>query len=110
MDSSQAPAPAAGGKPGGLRGGPPGGRPAASAGPGPGKMSAMPNPVQMDSTASSMALPVKKAAPKVEMASVQMAGGGVVVRKAGWPDYTLAILALIVGIAAAVHLLMTVGG
>lgn len=44
------------------------------------------------------------------MEAVAVASGGVVVRKAGWPDYVLAILALAVGIAAAVHLLMIVGG
>lgn len=109
MDSSQA-APAAGAKPAGLKGGPPGSRPAASAGPAPGKVAAASTPIQPDSTASAMALPAKKAAPKVEMAApVQMASGGVVVRKAGWPDYVLAILALVVGIAAALHLLMIVG-
>lgn len=108
MDSSQAPAAAA--KPAGLKGGPPGSKPAASAGPAPGKMAAASTPIQPDSTASAMALPAKKAAPKVEMAApVQMAAGGVVVRKAGWPDYVLAILALLVGVAAALHLLMIVG-
>lgn len=108
MDSSQAPAAAA--KPAGLKGGPPGSKPAASAGPAPGKMAAASTPIQPDSTASAMALPAKKAAPKVEMAApVQMASGGVVVRKAGWPDYVLAILALLVGVAAALHLLMIVG-
>jgi len=108
MDSSQAPAPAA--KPAGLKGGPPGSKPAASAGPAPGKMAASATPIQPDSTASAVALPAKKAAPKVEMAApVQMASGGVVVRKAGWPDYVLAILALLVGVAAALHLLMIVG-
>lgn len=108
MDSSQAAAPA--GKPSGLKGGPPGSKPAASAGPVPGKVAATATPIQPDSTASAAALPAKKAAPKVEIAApVQVASGGVVVRKAGWPDYVLAILALMVGIAATLHLLMVVG-
>jgi hypothetical protein len=57
-----------------------------------------------------MALPAKKAAPKPEMAAVPVATGGVVIRKAGWPDYVLAVLALGTGIAAVVRLLMILGG
>lgn len=114
MDSSQA-QPAAASTPmkppGGLKGGPPGSKPAAaSAGPAPGKVAQAPASGLPDSTASAMALPVKKALPKPEMAAGPAGAGGVVVRKAGWLDYTLAILALGAGIAAVVRLLMILGG
>ena len=109
MDSSQAqPAPAAAKPAGGLKGGPPGSRPP----PGgllPGKVAQAPASALPDSTPSAMALPAKKALPKLEMSSAPMAAGGVVVRGAGWPDYTLAIMALVAGIGAVVHLLMILG-
>lgn len=108
MDSSQQPAPA---KPaGGLKGGPPGSKPAAaSAGPAPAKAAA-PASAQPDSTPSAMALPAKKAAPKAEVASAPVMAGGVVIRKAGWPDYLLATIALLTGLAAAGRLFMLLGG
>jgi hypothetical protein len=43
-------------------------------------------------------------------APISVPPGGVVVRAAGWPDYLLAGLALVTGIAAVVHLLMLIGG
>lgn len=114
MDSSQAQpaaaaAPAA--KPPGLKGGPPGSKPAAaSAGPVPGKAAGAPASALPDSTPSAMALPAKKALPKPEVAMAAVATGGVVVRKAGWVDYTLAILALLTGLAAVGRLFMLIGG
>jgi len=110
MDSSQAQPAAAPAKPAGLKGGPPGSKPAsASAGPAPGRAAA-PASAQPDSTPSAMALPAKKALPKPEMAAAVAVGGGVVVRKAGWPDYLLAILALLTGLAAVGRLFMLIGG
>jgi hypothetical protein len=110
MDSSQAqPAAAPAAKPPGLKGGPPGSKPPGSAG-APGKVAQAPASALPDSTPSAMALPAKKALPKPEMTSAPMAAGGGVVRKAGWPDYTLAILALGTGIAAVVRLIMILGG
>lgn len=110
MDSSQAQPAAAPAKPAGLKGGPPGSKPvSASAGPAPGRAAA-PASAQPDSTPSAMALPAKKALPKPEMATAVAAGGGVVVRKAGWPDYTLAILALLTGLAAVGRLFMLISG
>ena len=104
MDSSQA-APVA--KPaGGLKGGPPGSKPGGM----PGKVAQAPASALPDSTPSAMALPAKKALPKPEMASAPIAVGGAVIRRAGWPDYTLSILALLTGIAAVVRLLMILGG
>lgn len=101
MDSSQA-----AGKPaGGLKGGPPG-KPSSLLG----KVAQPPASTQPDSTPSAMALPAKKALPKPEMTSAPVAAGGVVVRSAGWPDYTLSILALLAGIGAVVRLLMILGG
>ena len=108
MDSSQA-APSAPAKPaGGLKGGPPGSKPPGG-GAMPGKVAQAPASALPDSTPSAMALPAKKALPKPEMASAPMAVGGAVVRRAGWPDYTLSILALLTGIAAVVRLLMLLG-
>ncbi len=110
MDSSQA-QPAATGKPAGLKGGPPGGKPAAaSAGPAPGKAAAAPASALPDSTPSAMALPAKKALPKAEAATAAVATGGVVVRKAGWPDYLLASIALLTGLAAVGRLFMLISG
>ncbi len=108
MDSSQAQqaAPAAA-KPGGLKGGPPGSKPPGSAVPG--KVGSPPASAQPDSTPSALALPAKKALPKPEMTSAPITAGGAVVRRAGWPDYTLAILALLTGIGAIVRLLMILG-
>lgn len=109
MDSSQAQQPAAApAKPGGLKGGPPGSKPPGSAG-APGKVAQAPASALPDSTPSAMALPAKKALPKPEMTSAPIAAGGAVVRKAGWPDYTLAILALLAGLGAVVRLLMILG-
>lgn len=116
MDSSQAPPPAAAAPmrpPGGLKGGPPGSKPAAaSAGPAPGKVVAQaPASALPDSTPSAMAMPAKKALPKPEMTSAPVAvAGAVVVRSAGWLDYTLVMLALGAGIGAVVRLLMILGG
>lgn len=111
MDSSQAQPAAAAGKPAGLKGGPPGGKPAAaSAGPAPGKAAAAPASALPDSTPSAMALPAKKALPKAEAAPAAVAAGGVVVRKAGWPDYLLASIALLTGLAAVGRLFMLIGG
>ena len=101
MDSSQAAAKPAGG----LKGGPPG-KPSSLLG----KVAQPPASAQPDSTPSAMALPAKKALPKPEMTSAPVAAGGVVVRSAGWPDYTLSILALLAGIGAVVRLLMILGG
>lgn len=112
MDSSQAqPAAAAPPKLGGLKGGPPGSKPAAaSAGPGPGKVAQAPASALPDSTPSAMALPAKKALPKPEMTSAPGGGGGVVVRKAGWLDYTLAIFAFGAAFGAVVRLFLILGG
>lgn len=111
MDSSQAaPAPAAAKPAGGLKGAPPGSRLPGGVVASPGKVGAPPASAQPDSTPSAMALPAKKALPKPEMTSAPIAAGGVVVRAAGWPDYTLAILALAAGIAAVVRLFMILGG
>ena len=116
MDSSQtappAAAPPAPARPlNSLKSGPPGSKPAAaSAGPPPGKVAQAPASALPDSTPSAMALPAKKALPKPEMTSAPIAAGGVVVRSAGWPDYTLVILALGAGIGAVVRLLMILGG
>lgn len=105
MDSSQAQQPAAAAKPVGLKGGPPGSKPPSA----PGKVGSPPASAQPDSTPSAMALPAKKALPKPEMTSAPISSGGAVVRRAGWPDYTLAILALLTGIGAVVRLLMILG-
>lgn len=111
MDSSQAaPAPTAAKPAGGLKGAPPGSRLPGGVVASPGKVGAPPASAQPDSTPSAMALPAKKALPKPEMTSAPIAAGGVVVRAAGWPDYTLAILALAAGIAAVVRLFMILGG
>ena len=112
MDSSQAsPLPAAV-KPGGLKGGPPGSRLPGGVVASPGQVGAPPASEQPDSTPSAMAVPAQKALPKQAMtsASISVPPGGVVVRAAGWPDYLLAGLALVTGIAAVVHLLMLIGG
>ena len=128
MDSSQA-QPAAAAPPAksggffGLKKGPPSSKPAAPAAApaqgkapaaassvaGSGKVAQAPASALPDSTPSAMALPAKKALPKPEMTSAPSASGGVIVRRAGWPDYTLAILALGTGIAAVVRLLMILG-
>ena len=111
MDSSQAaPAPTAAKPAGGLKGAPPGSRLPGGVVASPGKVGAPPASAQPDSTPSAMALPAKKALPQPVMASASGATGGVVVRAAGWPDYTLAILALAAGIAAVVRLFMILGG
>ncbi len=103
MDSSQAAPPV---KPaGGLKGGPPGSKPGGM----PGKVAQAPASALPDSTPSAMALPAKKALPKPEMAGLPVAVGGAVVRRAGWPDYTLSIIALLTGIAAVMRLLMNLG-
>ena len=112
MDSSQAsPLPAAV-KPGGLKGGPPGSRLPGGVVASPGQVGAPPASEQPDSTPSAVAAPAIKALPKQAMTSapISVPPGGVVVRAAGWPDYLLAGLALVTGIAAVVHLLMLIGG
>ena len=112
MDSSQAsPLPAAV-KPGGLKGGPPGSRLPGGVVASPGQVGAPPASEQPDATPSAVAVPTIKALPKQAMTSapISVPPGGVVVRAAGWPDYLLAGLALVTGIAAVVHLLMLIGG
>ncbi len=112
MDSSQAsPLPAAV-KPGGLKGGPPGSRLPGGVVASPGQVGAPPASEQPDATPSAVAVPAIKALPKQAMTSapISVPPGGVVVRAAGWPDYLLAGLALVTGIAAVVHLLMLIGG
>jgi len=112
MDSSQAsPLPAAV-KPGGLKGGPPGSRLPGGVVASPGQVGAPPASEQLDATPSAVAVPAIKALPKQAMTSapISVPPGGVVVRAAGWPDYLLAGLALVTGIAAVVHLLMLIGG
>ncbi|MBI5802083.1 MAG: hypothetical protein HZA92_15340 [Verrucomicrobia bacterium] len=109
MDSSQAAPPPAAVKPGGLKGVPPGSKLPGGIAAGPGKVGAPPASAQPDSTPSALALPAKKALPKPEMTSAPIVSGGVVVRAAGWPDYTLASIALLAGIGAVVRLLMILG-
>ncbi len=104
MDSSVAiPMPAAT-KPSGLKGVPPGSRLPGVATPSPSKVAAPPSSAQPDST------PFEALPPNKKVVAAPVSVSGAVVRKASWPDYTLAIIALLTGIAAVVRLLMILGG